>query len=277
MNPSLWIRKWRVVCGDLDVTDIDLSFEVGKTLKPDPNTCALTLYNLSPKSRDALSSPRAQNLLIEAGYADTTQRPGQIYLGPMRHAIHTIEGPDIVTRIESADSEKALGISRFKLAVGPKAPAQAVLQAIAKSLNVKLGNIAQASLKLAARGKVLFPVATAISGQTAKVMTDFCNSAGLEWSVQDGELQILDAGAALDTNPYILNAATGLIGSPSVDREGIVNCTTLILRGVRPGLRVILDSRFVKGVYRITEAQYSGETRGDAWYINLVCKPVKAK
>ena len=273
----LWKRKWRVVCGTLDVSAIDLSFSVGKSLKPEPNTAAVTLYNLSEESRNLLSAPGDLNLLIEAGYENETDKPSQIYLGPVRSALHTVESSDIVTTIESADSQKALGTSRFKLAVGAGTPPQVVLQVIAKSLGVKPGNLPQAAAKLAAKGKVLFPMPTSISGNGARVLTDFCRSANLEWSVQDGELQILSLGAALDSQPYILNAGTGLVGSPSVDKEGVVSLQTLMLRGLRPGLRVVVDSRFVKGVYRIQECTYSGDTRGGDWYIDMVCKPAKDK
>lgn len=273
----LWQRKWRVTCGALDVSAIDLNFAVGKSLKPEPNTAALTLYNLSEESRNMLSAPGELTLLIEAGYANETDKPGQIYLGPVRSAVHTVDRADIVTTIESADSQKALGSSRFKLAVGPGAAPSVVLQAIAKSLGVKLGNLSQAAAKLAASGKVLFPLATSISGSSAKVLTDFCRSANLEWSVQDGELQILNLGAALDSQPYILNSDTGLVGSPSIDKDGVVTLQTLMLRGLRPGIRVVVDSRFVKGTFRIQECSYTGDTRADDWYIDMVCKPVKVK
>ena len=272
MIDRLWKRRWRVVCGGLDVTDIDLSFEVGKSLKPEPNTAALTLYNLSKENRAKLSEKGAVNVSIEAGYANETDKPSLIFIGPLRSATHTIAGPDIVTLIESADSQKELGTSRFKLAAGPKTSAAVVLKEIAKSLKVKTGHVNAAAAKLAASGKILFPVPTVFASNSARALSIFCASAGLEWSIQDGELQILNLGAALDMQPYVLNSGTGLIGSPSIDKDGIVSLRTLLLHGIRPGSRVLVDSEFVKGVYRVQECSYSGDTRGEAWFIDMVCK-----
>lgn len=105
-------------------------------------------------------------------------------------------------------------------------------------------------------------------------MTDLCRSAGLEWSIQDGCLQLLNIGEALSTNEAIqLDSSTGLIGSPSVDSQGVLEFTTLLIPGIAPGVLVDMDSLFVKGGYRIEKVRYQGETVGQDWYAH--CTAVK--
>jgi hypothetical protein len=35
----------------IKIVDLDMSFRVTKTLKKEPNTCELTIYNLNPEGR----------------------------------------------------------------------------------------------------------------------------------------------------------------------------------------------------------------------------------
>lgn len=274
MKSDLFIRKWRVVCGDLDVSDIDLQFHVKKTLKPEPNVCSLTLYNLSEQHRDELGSANAINVLIEAGYA-SDQKLSQIYLGPLRHATHQVDGPQIVTSIESADKQSELGSSRFSLSIGAGTKPSVVLNRVASRFGIAVGNAASAAAYLDANGFVLFPAATSFSGSAARAMTELCQSAGLEWSVQDGELQILPLGHSLDARPYVIDSDHGLRGSPTIDRDGVVALSTSMLYGLRPANRILLQSRFVKGLFRIEEAEYVGDTTGEDWTINMRCKAPK--
>ena len=48
----------------------------------------------------------------------------------------------------------------------------------------------------------------------AEQLTELCRSAGLEWSVQSGVLQLLPRGRALQRSAVVLSSDTGLVGSP---------------------------------------------------------------
>jgi hypothetical protein len=126
----------------------------------------------------------------------------------------------------------------------------------------------EASLRT--NGRVVFPRATVFDGYSARLLTDFCRSAGLEWSIQDGALQFLDLGAALSVQPYILSPDSGLIGAPKIATDGKLNAQTLMLPGLRPGLPVVVESAYVKGTFRVIQCEYSGATHGDDWGVKLI-------
>ena len=112
--------------------------------------------------------------------------------------------------------------------------------------------------------------AAALVGNGAKRMTDLCRSAGLEWSIQDGGLQLLNIGKALSTTSAIqLDSTTGLIESPSVDSQGVLTIKSLLIPGIAPGVLLNVNSLFVQGGYRVEKVRYAGNTVGQEWYAEM--------
>lgn len=251
----------------VDVSALDCTFRVRKNLKQEPNKCELDIYNLSDSSRRLLETPNKLVLRLEAGYPDAIS---QLYLGEVRAAQSIKDGPDIITHIESGDSEKEMQSAHINLSIGPKVPADVALTAIARSLGVGLGNVQKAAAKLRSKGSAPFGQGSLVFGSATRALDDFCRSADLEWSVQDGVLQILDRGKALEGSAVLLSPSTGLVGSPSVDHKGVVSFTALIQPDLHPGKKVTFDSQSVKAGqgYRIQECEYSGDSSGSEWYVS---------
>lgn len=266
---KLFRRTYALTLGTHDVTGLHIRFRVEKTLKTEPNTCSIDVYNLAPETRESLEKAKSIPVRLEAGYADENEL---IYLGEVRSATSVSEGPDIITHVEAGDGEKQIASARIAIPVGPKTPADVALRAIARTLGVGLGNVEVVAKRLAASGKAIFPAGRVITGNAARELTDFANSAGLEWSIQDGKLQFLDKGKALEGRAFLLSSDSGLIGSPSVDTKGIVNAQTLFIPGMRPGVKVVFDSHSVHGGYRVQKCIYTGDYAGKDWYVEVEAK-----
>lgn len=249
-------------------------FKVEKTVKPEPNTCEVSIYNLSAEQRAQIEELRPKKgvktgvpILIEAGYQETGT--SQIFLGDLRTVYSKREPADWVTTLETGDGEKASGTARINVSFGPKTLPATALRAIVKALGVGKGNSEKAVQALQRQGKVLFPHGVTLSGSAAFHMTNFCKSADLEWSIQDGALQILDRGKTLAGTAIRLSSRSGLVESPSIDQKGVLTCKMLMTPDVRPGSLLVLDALTVKGNYRVQKASYSGDTHGDDWTIEV--------
>jgi len=254
-----------------DVSNLDCVFNVKKNLKPEPNTCELKIFNLAESTRKILASAERLVLRLEAGYEGAIS---QLYLGEVRSAHSTIEGPDIVTEISTGDSEKEVATTKISIPVGPKTPASAVMLQIIKELNVGPGNAPIMAGKMPPNVVAMFGNGTIITGKAARALDDICRAADYEWSIQDGVLQILDRGRAVEGLAVLLSPETGLVGSPSVDQKGIVSATALIQPDLRPGRKVVFKSKtFTGGGYRIEDCEYSGDTAGNEWYVKFHAKP----
>lgn len=268
----LFDRRVDVTVDTIRFQNLDCNFRIKKTLKPQPNTCELTIFNLNEEHVAQLENLRPKEKVatkgigcrIEAGYIDATS---QIWLGDLRTCLTTDEGEDTVTRLESGDGEKAWKNARLHVSYGAKTSLETALRAMARTLGVGEGNLSKVVAKLKQNGSALYPAGVSFSGAVARDIKAFAKSADLEVSIQDGALQFLDRGKALSTTAVRLAPETGLIGSPTVDNDGVLEAACLMIPDIRCGGLVTIDAKRVKGTYRVEEAEWTGDTTGDDWQI----------
>lgn len=249
----------------LDVSGLDFEFTVEKTLKPEPNTCEILVYNLSESSRKSMSGGHKLTVKLEAGYLGGTSL---LYLGEVRAAWTEKKGPDFITHIESGDGEKEIAKNRIQVSRGAKVPIATAVQLIVEALGLGVGNVPQLTTTLLSKGIVTINSA-ALSGPAAGRLTDFCRSAQLEWSIQNGAIQILDIGKTISTQALEISSDTGMIDSPTADSDGILSFQTLIIPGLQPGVLVNMNSIFFKGGYRVERVKWQGQTFGNDWYASV--------
>ncbi len=246
-----------------------MQFKVKKTLKPEPNTAEVRVFNLNPDHRSALEHIKTASVMIEAGYE---QGLSVLFLGDLRTAISVDDGPDIVTSLSSGDGEKAVQTAQVSVSFkkGTANP-QKVLETVAKALGVGEGNLKQALTQLSALDNH-FSEGTVISGSAYREMNAITRSLGLTWSIQDGKLQILPLRQALDGEAIVVSPETGMVGSPTVDSDGVLKVSMLMAPDVFPGRKLVLKSKRLQGQYRIEACEYTGDTHGQDWYISIEAK-----
>lgn len=285
---QLFGRSVDVVVGNKRLTGLDCAFEIVKTLRGEPNKCSLKLWNLAEDTRASFEqlAPRRRwqttgiPVRIEAGYGEDRSL---LWNGELRNVYTEVEGPDWVTSMDSGDGWLAWQNSRVNLSYGPMTPVETVFRALVQQLGVGVGNTDLKMFSLTGMGK-FFPHGKVISGSVAQELTDFCRSAGLECSIQDGVLQVLDLGQALRGKALLVSSDTGMVGSPSVDVDGIATVKTLLIPGVRVGQLISLSTANtslvtdlnaptgvsrISGTYRVEKATWSGDTSSDDWTITM--------
>lgn len=157
------------------------------------------------------------------------------------------------------------------------------------------------------RGKVEY-------GLARKKLRSLCQSIGATWSIQDGKIQIIPLDGYLPTEVVVLNAATGLIGvaeqtidgincrcliNPRIAVGGAVKIDNTSINQIMAKGRALLKNDEGKptggqlpfnvrsasnppyyasvaadGLYRVYQAEYSGDTRGQDFYVDLICLTV---
>ena len=288
---ALFDRRYDLTVGTLNLPGFRCHFRIEKTLKPEPNKGLVEVYNLSSDHRGALSQlapgkrvgkKPARKVVshaalgsipvrLEAGYKDPG--PELIFLGNLRTVDSERQGADWITTIASGDGERAFRTARINQTFGPRTPPDVALRALVRSLGIGDGNLAQVvhdlkfsgTATLLARGLVL-------SGPTSRMMTDFCRSANLEWSVQDGGLQFVDLNTALSQKAVVLSSGTGMIESPTVDGAGVLKVRTLMIPGLKCGALVVCQGLNVQGNYRVEKITYEGDTHGHDWGCEIEAK-----
>ena len=254
---------------------LDVVFQVERSLQRSANTAKFDIYNLNPEHRAGLQQlDKTNEVSVEAGYAGSI---GEIFRGKLSEARSMKNGPDWITSIESGDGEIALRSARINQSFPPGTTVETVMSTLIKKLGVGKGNaLKQIARDFIADGQKLgreFIEGTVVSGSVSDQMTSLLDSMGLEWSVQNGNLQVLEKGAALDRTAVVLNKSTGLVGSPEVGSDGVLKCTSLLQAEIYPGRKIKVESRSVPGsLFVVGKAKYTGDTSGQPWYVEVEAK-----
>lgn len=253
--------------GDDGTAGLRFTFEVKRTLDPKPNTASITIYNLNPDHRQELERYAEIPVQIEAGYKEGSE---VLFLGNLRTAGTQRVPPDWITTIASGDGEVALRKARVQATFAKTKPTDSVLRELAKALGVKPGNLEKAIVKFkTSLNTSPFSMGTVLSGSASREMTRVCRSLGLEWSVQSGELQILERGQATSPDAIWCSQEHGMLGSPTIDGKGVLTVRMLMTPGAFPGRILALDAARLKGNFRITETTHKGDTTGGSWEVEI--------
>lgn len=261
----LFGRVCAVTVGTRRITGLRMAFKIAKWLARDPNTLELTVTNLSAETRAALQEKDVP-VTVEAGYAGTAGSPGTsqvIFSGTARRVTHTHDGTEWETKLTSGDGEKAIRDGRVNEALAPGATMKDALGSLAKGLGVAFDKASAGDLEGAFDS---FANGVSLHGPAAPQLDKLMATAGRSWSIQDGTLQILRPDGTTAEAAVLLNAASGLVGSPEFGEKNLLTVKSLLQPDLRPGRKVQLEAAAVKGLFRVEKVTHSGDTAGSEWY-----------
>lgn len=276
----LFQRDWLVSVHTVQFDKLDITFDVEKSTKREPNKCSLRIWNLNASNRLVLESltipkkkgPGQIRVALEAGHVGARS---MIFLGDLRTAKTIRDGADLITEIEGDDGGRSALWSRINQSFGPGTPVSTVIEACAKAMGVGMGNVLEATRGTALLGGgSVYAEGTTLSGSAATELEHLLRSVGKRYSIQNGAIQILDRGMPLQGTSVLLTPQTGLIGRPEMNADGTVLVKMLLQPDIYPGRQIKIESPDLVGPFRIERAKYTGETAGVSWYIDAECKPL---
>jgi hypothetical protein len=262
---DLYDQDYALQVEALHIAQLDITFQIKRSLSAKvANSAEIKIYNLSPDSRQKLQAMRDVFVSLEAGYAGGRSL---IFRGELREAWSARDGNDWVTSIGAGDAEKPRKKARVNKSFPAGTSASTVITHCAQALQVGLGNVTkQAALaKLWNVSPSVFSCGYVASGDALSQLDRICRSCGMEWSIQDNQLQLLERGKPLQETGIVLTESSGLVGSPELGKGGVVRCRTLMIPGLYPGRRVELKSRALSGVYRVETTHHRGVFGTEDW------------
>ena len=289
MASELFDRRVRVVIHRLEVTDLRVAFHASRSLRKNPNTCEVRIWNLNGDHRRQLQEQRSIPMRLEAGYAappqaalgaaaaaaldaigvgggETGSQLPVLFDGDLRRAFTSREGGDLVTTINSGDGEKKGQEQRVRTSYRPGLRWRKLLTDLAKSAGVGLGNALSA---IGSLSSLQITTGTALSGSSMDQLDNMLQAQGFEVSVQNGELQVLGGGAALAGTAVELSESSGLVDTPEPGSDGKIKVRALLQPGLEPGRLVKLVSENVNGSFRVERWDAIGDTHGQDWFAEL--------
>lgn len=265
---NLYDRVATLQVDTIVLAELRFAFKIERTLRPRPGKAEVKVWNLTSSHRDQLDSLDGVSVVLDAGYMATGT--ATLFSGTLRRVSHErAEGNTWITKVEGEDGGRQRRTARTLRSFRPGTPLRTVFLALAQDFGVDAGNTSQAtsSAALAQVGNAVV-CGTTLRGSVAEALDEFCRGASLEWSIQNGALQILPIGTALSGQAIVLGPDSGLIGSPTKEQRGRVKFRSLINPEIMPGKQVQLQSRIVTGAFRVEKCSWSGDTEGQDWYVD---------
>jgi len=274
------------VTSSVTMRDVDMEFQVERTITKEPSTLECTLYNLSADTRSRLEQAKDVDVVLKVAYGDNDLFG--IFKGNLRNTVHSRDGATLVTKIEAGDGEHAQAAWLSKT-YGKGTKYRTVIEDLVTALGIGKGNVADVDNLNDSTGNGLstvFPNGTSVHGHAADELGDLLSGKGIEYSIQNNELQILGVGKALARGTIIpkLTPNTGLIGMPTITNKKVVTAECLIMPGIYPGVLVDIGSEFIGGKqgddyttnrFKVRKCTYKGSTKGQDWTIGLEGRPEK--
>lgn len=246
--------------------DFRISFRVSRSLGRELNSADVQLYNLSPQTRTRIID-EGEVMQIEAGYAGNTEI---LAVADITRSLVSREPPDTILKLESQDGATPLTARRLNLSFEAGASVQTVLSSIVSEL--ALGRI-----QTGAQISGTYQEGVVFSGHASEILDKVTAKAGVDWSIQDRNLQILTPNTARQGRGVLVTPDTGLIRSPEPldDPEGKpkgdsvkgYKIKTLLNPKIVPGERLVLESAEVsRSEFLIDSVEHVGDNRGQDWY-----------
>lgn len=268
----LYDREAFVFVDDRRIEGLRLKFKADKSLKSDPNTLDLHVFNLSAETRAGMKTRGAQVILV-AGYRGDSEI---VFSGGARTVDHVRTGAEWDTHIQCGDGEIAYRTSLSSFSFGPGTKWKDVVGRLSGDLKVKAGDALAKVKKGDLNGSIdTFLQGYTANGPTVREIDRVMKAAGLEWSIQDGKLQILRPAKATEETVIVLSPTSGLIGSPdhgTPEKDKgvpVLKARSLLRGGLRPGRSMKIESAAIRGFYRIEKVTHEGDTHGPEWYSSV--------
>ncbi len=275
----LYDRQWALQIGGLDLSDLDIAFKVARSVRREPNTAEIQIWNLSRTSRATVEA--GGTLVLRAGYED----PPVLFRGDSRAVETSREADDWVTTIWARDGGRAYSEARIARAYAAGTACATPLRDALAEMEIGEGNLEEYTQAFRLRnGAARFEDGYVAAGPCRRVVNDLVRAAGLRWSVQNGALQLMSRDQPLQSRSVVLSSDSGLIESPTWDergrltrgRRGILTAKALIQPGLDPGRKVFVDSEHVTGHFEIDAGTWAGGTRENDWAATLSLRSLSA-
>ena len=187
-----------------EIKDLRIEFEIEKTTESNANKGKIIVYNLSPYLQSAWKD-EGQEYELSAGYYGLEDIPliGVLSSGDITDITTVRNGPDFITTLKVQEGAAALDKTLDK-SFNEGVSVKTIVDSKAKGLDVAKGAIK--GLK-----DIVFNSGYSASGKIKDRLDELLGKQGLEWSIQNGELQILPEGEATNEFAVNLTSETGLL------------------------------------------------------------------
>lgn len=278
---DFWDRQYRLTAGPPGGTGfmvgdalpmaLHISFTVEKADVQSPNTAKIALWNLSPEHIEILSMKDCA-VELRAGYGSMTPLA---FAGAVTNIVTEKDGADVKTEFEAVDGRVALRDTYVTLSYLGPVSARTVLQDAAAQMGVPVAFSEKASF-------ITLPSYSFV-GQAKDTLSKMCATNRLNWTLQNGIVQIGAVNEPVNTRVYVLSPDSGLIDIPKRLTQGEKNVGNAVensgVNAAQQGWEVVyllngaigvndyvrVESQKVTGNFRVRKIKMEGDNISGDW------------
>lgn len=298
IGPSQYLRRIKLfVSGNddngLNLSELRIKFTVKLTGTATPNTADIRVYNL--KAETALQIRKEfTRVTLQAGYPGNI---GVIFQGNIKQVIVGRESAtDTYIDIVAGDGDQAYNFAVVNTTIAKGSTLRDQIKAAISAMTPKgvdAGHLGDQPGQELPRGKVMY-------GNSRNYLTMVAQTTESNWSIQNEKVTFVEKKAYLPGERVILNAQTGMIGTPQQTNDG-VNIKCLLNPNLKISALVQIDNASIiqqklnleqiaaakgntstingliprnlsaDGVYFMLVIEHTGDTRGIEWYSSMIC------
>ncbi|OBW92975.1 phage protein [Gallibacterium salpingitidis] len=261
-----------------------IEFDIEKDCESKPNENSIKIYNLAPTTRKAIEQPDMRCMLY-AGY----EQEGNTLLcsGDIATAYSYHDHAEWITELYVLDGLVEIRDTAVSLGYQSGVTSTQIANDIAAKMGVTLVGADNLRSRRWENGFSFY-------GAARQALDKIVASTGLEWSIQNGELQIVNRKGVTKRSGYVLAKDSGLIGFPERTREAARskkqdtpskkqdekfafdrqardgwNVKSLLLAMVNPCDKIKLESQTVTNWFRVEKIKHSGDSHSGDWLSEL--------
>ena len=246
-------------------TDLRIEFDVDKSRESNANTGSISIYNLSQNSRNLIND-EGQKYELRAGYSGLEDSPLVKILssGDISNVETVRNGPDIVTKFQIGEGIDALANKTLDKSYEEGTSVKTIVNDMADTLEVAKGAIK--GLK-----DVVFNSGYSATGKIKDRLDELTKKQDLEWSIQNGELQIIPKDGSTDEIAISLQETTGLLKayrtksktSKATDLKDVIRFECLLNPDIKIGRKLYIVSEInnIEDFVTVRRVKYMGDNK----------------
>ena len=247
-----------------------ISFSLDKADTTTQNEATISVWNLN-KEHKAMLDKKDCMVVLSAGYGNNL---ALAFCGTVTSSATSQDGADMVTEIHVTDSLVPIRDTYISLSYAGVINGQKIIRDIAAQMGVTVVFAPKVVLKDFANGYTFI-------GQAKTALTKVCKSCGVEWTLQNGVLQIKKANTTITDRVYVLSAETGLLETPTrisqsaetssqdnpTNKKNQIGWEVRYVINLAIGINdfVKLESKAATGFFKVNTIKITGDNIGGEW------------
>lgn len=262
-------RAYQLIIGNdkesIVIEQLDIEFDIQKTISSEPNPAVFTIANLSQSTRNLITDKKYNRILFNAGYGSELRT---LFVGYITEVENKKDRTEIITVMTCSDGQEDYQNARVAVTVAKGATDKEIVKQVSGAMpNTENGQQAYTKERQLPRGKTLV-------GNARDVLTQVAKNQDADWSIQDGKLVMLPKSYALANNEgFLISESSGMIGSPQKVSDGLeVKCYLNNMMRIGQLCRIESVIKEYAGDFKIVKLQMKGGIKSNDWLCILTCQ-----